>query len=296
MSIIHPAGGLITMDIKEIRVKSILTLSKLPDTDYVVNPYIGCRFGCTYCYASFMGRFVKKKISDWGKYVYIKINAPELLKKEIKKLKNKGEGKSILFSSVTDPYQGIEAKYKLTRQCLEILANYGFAGTVGILTKSDLVLRDVDILKKIKHTDVGITITSTDDSISRYFEKYAPAASVRLKTMKELNRLGFNTYVFVGPLLPHFVAKPKELDKLFKAIADTGNRNIYVEHINLSGYILERLTREMKNVDKNILNTFYQSQDKFYREKLNSLVLYLLRKYHLHLRLGSAIYHKELKH
>lgn len=282
------------MDIKEISVKSILTLSKLPDADYVVNPYIGCRFGCTYCYASFMGRFVNKKVGDWGEYVYAKMNAPELLKKEIKKLKNKGKGKSILFSSVTDPYQGLEAKYKLTRQCLEVLADYDFAGTVGILTKSDLVLRDVDILKKMKHTDIGMTVTSTDDSISRYFEKYAPAASVRLKTMKELNRLGFKTYIFVGPLLPHFVAKPEELDKLFSAIADTGNKDIYVEHINLSSYILERLIGEMKNLDKNILKTFYQSQDKSYREKLNEIVIELVKKYNLHLRLGGAIYHKGL--
>ena len=282
------------MDIQVIQAKSILTLSKLPDADYVVNPYIGCRFGCIYCYASFMGRFVNEKVGDWGEYVYIKINAPDLLKKEIKKLKNKGKGKSILFSSVTDPYQGIEAKYKLTRQCLKVLADYGFAGTVGILTKSDLVLRDVDVLRKIKHIDIGVTITSTNDTISRYFEKYAPAASVRLKTTKELNRLGFNTYVFVGPLLPHFVAKPKELDDLFKAIASTGNKDIYVEHINLSSYILERLKREMKNINKDILNTFYQSQDKSYREKLDKLVLNLVKKYRLNLRLGNIIFHKEL--
>ena len=282
------------MDVKKINVKSILTPSKLPDADYVVNPYIGCRFGCIYCYASFMGRFVNEKVGDWGEYVYIKINAPDLLKKEIKKLKNKGKGKSILFSSVTDPYQGIEAKYKLTRQCLKVLADYGFAGTVGILTKSDLVLRDVDVLRKIKHIDIGVTITSTNDTISRYFEKYAPAASVRLKTTKELNRLGFNTYVFVGPLLPHFVAKPKELDDLFKAIASTGNKDIYVEHINLSSYILERLKREMKNINKDILNTFYQSQDKSYREKLDKLVLNLVKKYRLNLRLGNIIFHKEL--
>src|SRR3989344_270784 len=279
------------MDIQVIQAKSILTLSKLPDADYVVNPYIGCRFGCIYCYASFMGRFVNEKVGDWGEYVYIKINAPDLLKKEIKKLKNKGKGKSILFSSVTDPYQGIEAKYKLTRQCLKVLADYGFAGTVGILTKSDLVLRDVDVLRKIKHIDIGVTITSTNDTISRYFEKYAPAASVRLKTTKELNRLGFNTYVFVGPLLPHFVAKPKELDDLFKAIASTGNKDIYVEHINLRSYILERLKREMKNIDKDILNTFYQSQDKSYREKLDKLVLNLVKKYRLNLRLGNIIFH-----
>lgn len=281
------------MEVKEIKAKSILTLSKLPDTDYVINPYIGCRFGCTYCYASFMGRMVDKNIDDWGEYVYAKINAPDLLKKEIKKLKNKGRGKTILFSSVTDPYQGIEAKYQLTRKCLVILADDGFSGTVGILTKSDLVLRDIDILKRLKNVDIGMTITSTSDAISHYFEKFAPAVTSRLKAIKELNRKGFKTYVFVGPLLPHFVAHRKSLDNLFRAIAETGNKDVYVEHINLSRYILERLIKEMKNLDKEIIKKFYQSQNKSYREELNRIVFDLIKKYHLNLRLASPIYHKE---
>ena len=113
--------------IKEIKAKSILSPTRLKtaDFDYSLNPYVGCRFGCVYCYASFMGRFVGKKISDWGNYVFAKINAPKLLAEEIKKLKNKGRGKTIWLSSVTDPYQGLEVKYKLTRRCLEILADYG---------------------------------------------------------------------------------------------------------------------------------------------------------------------------
>lgn len=103
-------------DIKAITAKSILTPCRIPGIDWVVNPYVGCRFGCTYCYASFMGRFVGKKIADWGEYVFPKINAPELLKKELKKLKDKGRGQEVFMSSVTDPYQGLEAKYQLTRQ------------------------------------------------------------------------------------------------------------------------------------------------------------------------------------
>ena len=157
------------MDFREVQAKSILSPCGIPGIDYVINPYTGCRFGCTYCYASFMGRFLKdKSISDWGNYVYAKVNAPELLRKEIKRLKEKGVGKEIFLSSVTDPYQGVEAKYQLTRQCLEILGEYGFEGYVSILTKSDLVLRDIDLLKKLKHITVGLTITSTNDSISRY--------------------------------------------------------------------------------------------------------------------------------
>src|SRR3989338_5149630 len=283
------------MEVKEIQTKSILTLSKLPDTDYVINPYVGCRFGCTYCYASFMGRFVSKQINDWGEYVYAKINAPELLRNELRKLKNKGRNKSVLFSSVTDPYQGLEAKYKITRKCLEILLEYGFEGTISILTKSNLVLRDVDLLSKFRHAEIGMTLRSTNDDISRYFEKFAPAASVRLEVLQKLNQTGLKTYVFVGPLLPHFVAKKEELDSLFKAITKTGNKEIYVEHINLSKYILERLKKELKGLDISILKQFYYSKNKSYRDELDNIIMELVRKYKLKLRMGSTIYHDELK-
>jgi len=195
-----------SFEIKELFAKSILVPSKLPECDFVINPYTGCRFGCSYCYASFMGRFVNKNISDWGNYVYAKINAPELLKKEITKLKDKGKGKTILLSSVTDPFQGIEAKYKISTKCLDVLADYGFEGKVSILTKSPAVLSVLSILKRLKNVDVGLTITSTNDQISRYFEKFAPSLSSRLETLKKLNEEGIKTYSFFGPLLPHFVA------------------------------------------------------------------------------------------
>ncbi len=282
------------VEIKEIHSKSILTPSKLPDADFVINPYTGCAFGCTYCYASFMGRYVGKDNDDWGDYVYVKINAPELLKIDLKKLKNRGKGKSIFFSSVTDPYQGMEAKYQLTRKCLEILLAYGFEGQVSILTKSHMVLRDVDILKQLKDVEVGFTITTTDDKISRYFEKKAPNVSQRLDALKQLNLEGIKTYAFVGPLLPHFVAEPEILDSLFEAVAKTGTTELYVEHINLSKYILDRFREEMPELDKSVLDKFYLSRDKDYRDELSKIVLELVKRYNLKLRLGSAIYHKEL--
>ena len=280
------------MEIKSIQAKSILIQSKLPDADFVINPYIGCRYGCTYCYASFMGRFVEKKVKDWGNYIFIKENAPEILKKDLKKLKNKGKGKSILLSSVTDPYQGVEAKYKLTRKCIEILLDWGFEGTLGILTKSNLVLRDMDLLTLFKNAEVGLTVTSTDDDISKYFEKYAPPASQRLDTLKKLNAGRIKTYAFVGPLLPHFVAEKYKLDMLFKAIYETGTKDLYIEHINLSKYIIERLKRELPGLNKNIMEKFYISQDKNYRDKLDKIVVNLAKKYEFKIRLENAIYHK----
>lgn len=283
-------------EIKEIEAKGILSKCGIPGIDFVVNPYIGCRFGCKYCYASFMGRFVGKKVADWGEYVYPKINAPELLKKEVeKKLPNKGKGKEVFFSSVTDPYQGLEAKYRLTRQCLEILADWEFAGTLSILTKSNLVTRDIDILKKFQNAVVGLTVTSADDGISRYFEKYAPAVSDRFEALKKLNQAGIKTYAFIGPLLPHFVADEIQLEKVFKKLVEVGTKDVYIEHLNLSSYIRGRLMDEMKGADKDIVAKFYSSQTKSYRKDLEKLVKKLVGKYKMNLLLDLVIFHREFQ-
>ena len=295
------------MEVKEINVKSILTKSKLPDTDYVINPYVGCRFGCIYCYASFMGRFVNKEIKDWGNYVHVKINAPELLTKELSTLKKSlakaqkdptqkvGDKKiKILLSSVTDPYQGLESKYQLTRKCIEILANQeNQFFSLSILTKSPLVLRDVDILSRIKDVEVGLTITSTKDNISRYFEKYAPNVTDRLKALDELNKKKIKTYAFVGPLFPYFATKKEILDEIFSKIAQTGTKEIYIEHINLSPYILGRFLSEAKEISAKDKQMLKDTQKKEYRNQIDQEIKVLVNKYNLKIRLEDPIYHNE---
>ncbi len=243
-----------------------------------------------------MGRFVGKTVADWGEYVYAKVNAPELLRAELpKKLKNKGKGKELFFSSVTDPYQGMEAKYQLTRACLEELIAFGFGGLVSILTKSDLVLRDIDLFKKLPRVSVGLTVTSMDDGVSRFFETYAPPSSRRIAALATLHKEGIKTYAFIGPLLPHFVAEEDALDRLMEAIAKSGTRDIFVEHLNLSPYIRTRLMAEMKGEEKVIVEKFYSSQSKAYREELDVLVQRLLKKHNLRLILNQTIYHKEFQ-
>ncbi len=283
------------MKIKEISVRSALVKSNIPDVDYVVNCYIGCGFACSYCYASFMGRMVGRSVDEWGSYVYAKVNTPNLLREEIKRFKDKGKGKIVLFSSVTDPFQSAESKYHLTQKCLSVLADFGFEGNVSILTKSPGVLKAVPLLKKIRHTQVGLTITATDDKISRYFEKFAPSASSRIRTLELLNKQGIDTYAFVGPLFPHYTDNEERLNDVFKKISQAGTKDVYVEHINLSLYIKKRMAREIKEVDKKFWDKFYLSQDNNYQNHLNRIIYKLIEKYNLNLLHPEVIVHRKDK-
>ena len=178
---------------------------------------------------------------------------------------------------------------------MEVLADWGFAGTLSILTKSNLVTRDIDILKRFRNAIVGLTVTSADDGISRYFEKYAPAVTDRFEALKKLNQAGIKTYAFIGPLLPHFVADETGLEKVFQKLVEAGTKDIYVEHLNLSGYIRGRLMDEMKGTDKDIVAKFYSSQSKAYREDLEKLVKKLVEKYKMNLLLDLVIFHREFQ-
>lgn len=193
------------MKIKEIKAKGIVTKSNLPDADYVVNPYIGCQHGCIYCYAEFMKRFTNHH-EKWGTFLDVKINAPELVK-----TKGKYRGKSILFSSVTDPYQPLEAKYKLTRQILEKLVPE--QPIIEILTKSSLVPRDIDILKKFKHVTIGISISTLNEKYSRELEPLASSPKLRLKALKKCKEAGLETYVFLSPIFPYITEIEKIMAK-----------------------------------------------------------------------------------
>jgi DNA repair photolyase len=282
-----------TFKIREIQAKSILQKSGLP-VDWVVNPYTGCRFACKYCYAYFVGRF-RHPDDNWGSYVDVKINAPALLKKELTSKLKKSEQKhlgEIFFSSVTDPYQGIEAKYQITRQCLQVLKDMNYQGPISILTKSHLVTRDIDIFKQLKNVRIGLTVTSTGDSISRYLETYAPPNQQRLKALKKLHQAGIKTYAFVGPLLPHFVWREKQLQKLFNQLKQSGVSYIYLEHINLSKYIRDRLYSYLKDKPE-LLKLFQQAQSPEYRKELDKLLMRLARQARLKLAYQQPFYHRD---
>jgi DNA repair photolyase len=135
-------------------------------------------------------------IEPWGSFVDVKTNAPEILRRQLKRAKRG----NVMLSSVTDPYQPVEAEYGLTRKCLEVLALYQLP--LNILTKSPLVLRDIDIISELKDAEVGLTITTDDEKIRKIFEPEAPTISVRIEALKKLHKAGINTYAFIGPVLP----------------------------------------------------------------------------------------------
>jgi DNA repair photolyase len=182
-----------TLAVWEVLAKSILSPSKI--YPYVVNPYTGCQHGCTYCYARFMKRGARHR-EPWGEFVDVKINAPDLLQKEIQK-KRRGR---VWVSGVCDPYQPLEAKYKLTRQCLEILARNNWP--VIIQTRSPLVLRDLDIIKDARDFEVGLSVTTADDHVRKLFEPDAPPTGDRIAALEALHRAGVRTYAMIAPVLP----------------------------------------------------------------------------------------------
>jgi DNA repair photolyase len=132
----------------------------------------------------------------WGQFVDVKVNAPDLLRVEITRKK---PGR-VWISGVCDPYQPLEAKYKLARQCLDMLAQNDWP--VVVQTRSPLVLRDLDILSKGKDFEVGLSVTTADDGIRKLFEPHAPPIKERIRALDELHRAGIRTYAMIAPILP----------------------------------------------------------------------------------------------
>lgn len=220
--------------IKENQARSVLTKTGIPGMKYCINPYVGCAHACKYCYATFMKKFTGH-IEPWGSFVDVKTNAPEVLRKQLKK----AETGEIIISSVTDPYQPVEAKYMITRKCLEALALFKFP--VDILTKSPLVLRDIDIISKLKNAEVGLTITTDDDSMRKIFEPCAPPVHERIEALKKLYKAGIKTYVFIGPVLP---MNPDSLAEKIKPFANS----IIIDRMNYINKV--KWLYEKHNIEK----------------------------------------------
>ncbi len=193
------------MKIKEIKAKSILAKTGLGG-DFVINPYIGCMHGCVYCYARFMKRFTGHRES-WGHFVDVKINGPDLVPEKAEKYK----GKSIIMSSVTDPYHPVEIKYKLTRKILKKLIP--LEPELNIITKSDLVLRDIDLLKQFKKCLITISLSFLDENLQKQLEPLASSSEKRINAARRLFESGIKTAIFISPIFPKITDWQKVINK-----------------------------------------------------------------------------------
>lgn len=208
------------MKISEVKSKSILVKSNLPASDYVANPYTGCTHKCLYCYASFMKRFTGHD-DEWGTFIDIKNYESEKLPKNL-------SGKVVLLSSVTDPYNPYEVKYHKSRDVLEKLVSTD--AYVEILSKSDLMVNDIDLLKRFRHLKVGISLCTLDDVFRYDMEPGAPSVERRINALKKLHEAGISTYLMMSPIFPHIT----DVQALIEAVKGSVDM-VCFENLNLRG-------------------------------------------------------------
>ena len=261
------------MEIKTIQCKSVLTKSNLPESEYCLHPYIGCSHCCVYCYARFMRRFTGHS-EKWGTFVDVKINAPEILRKELSRKPKKGVA---LLGSVTDSYQPIENKYEITRAILKVLLEYDFS--VSILTKSDLVVRDIDLLKQFSNCEVGLTITTLSRQFAKDFEPCASSPQQRLNTLEKLHNAGIKTYAFVGPVLPNFT----DLRLIFTALKGKVDF-VMAESLNMKCGNRQDIEKTLEEKYPHLLPVYQSGFDQKYWDEVNEKLKILSNEFKIPLK------------
>jgi DNA repair photolyase len=216
-------------------VRSLLnrcTGVRMPFT-WTINPYRGCEFACKYCYARYTHEFMEMRDGvDFEQKIYVKQHASDLLRQELHHVK---PGEEIAIGTATDPYQPAEKRYEVTRGILEEFARHEGL-ELGLITKSNLVLRDLDLLKQIARRNrlrVNLTITTLDADLARLLEPRAPRPDLRLEAVRRLSLEGIHTGVSCAPVLPGITDSPRNLEALVRATAEAGGRHIFANPLFL---------------------------------------------------------------
>jgi len=287
--------------VRKIKVKSVLNKQKHADewflSGYSLNPFSGCSFNCVYCYTR-GSKYGENQVPGLA----VKINAPEILVKQLKNRARKREYGFIAFGSATDPYLPVEKDLKITRELLMIILRFHFP--VNILTRSPLILRDLEILEKIgkkavlppeleNKMDTGVvtsfSFSTTDENLSRIFEPGAPSPQERLKTMKECKKQGFLVGAIFMPLLPFLSDTEEHLDEMIKKVKENGADFILASGLTLFGegpqdcktryyHVLEEHFPELVPKTRALFgNSFAPSRR--YQQELHHRVFKLSKKY-----------------
>lgn len=242
------------MVVNEITVNDYLTKSNLPDSDYVINPYVGCTHGCKYCYASFMKRFTGHK-ENWGDFIDIKrCNKPIDLRKI--------SGKNIFLSSVTDCYNQYEKDFCITKNILEQLIDSDC--NLSISTKSKLILRDIDLLKQMKNLIVCISINTLNEKFRSDMDN-ASTIKERMDTLKELHNNGIYTVLFMSPIFP-YITEWKEIIDQTKDYVD----EYWFENLNLRGNykkeILDYIRTNYSDLYSDYIDIYLKKNNKYWKD------------------------------
>lgn len=196
------------IDVREIEVDRALVEEN--GNGYYLNPYVGCMLGCPFCYAIHRADFSRSLSGlpemPWGRWVDVKVNLPEILRAELARLR---PGIVRISPIVTDPYQPLEKRYRITRGCLNVMRNTSF--TPVILTRASLILEDVDILKDCRDAVVGMSVPTDEDPVRAAFEPNTESIETRIATLQKLRQVGFRTFAIVQPMLPMTPARLVEL-------------------------------------------------------------------------------------
>ena len=267
------------MTVKEIKVNDYLTKSSLPASDYVINPYVGCSHGCKYCYASFMKRFTGHT-EDWGTFIDVKRCDKKINLNKISK-------KSVFLSSVTDCYNQLEEKYKLTRHILEQIVDSDCY--LSISTKSKLILRDIDLLKQIKNLSVSMSINTLDENFRNDMDN-ASTIEERLNTLRELHDNGIYTVLFMSPIFP-YITEWKEIIEKSKNYVD----EYWFENLNLRGqyktYIMNYIRNKYPKYYDSYVDIYIKNKKEYWISLSNNINNYCQKN---NINYINYFYHEDL--
>ncbi|HUK23988.1 MAG TPA: radical SAM protein [Terriglobales bacterium] len=216
-------------------VRSLLnrcTVARMPFA-WTINPYRGCEFACKYCYARYTHEFMEMRNGeDFEQKIYVKQHAADLLRQELRQVK---PGEEIAIGTATDPYQPAERRYQITRGILEEFARHDGL-ELGLITKSNLVLRDLDLLRQVSRSNklsVTLTVTTVNPELARVLEPRAPRPDLRLEAVRRLALEGIRTGVSCAPVLPGITDAPRDLEAVVRAAAEAGAEYIFANPLFL---------------------------------------------------------------
>ncbi len=247
-------------NIEFIKTERALSPTGIGVADFTINPYRGCFFNCIYCYVKF-NKFARKHKLPYGSYVQIKENIIDILKKQLPL----NTGKTVLIGATTDPYQPVEKKYKLTQQILILLKKYDYSPF--ILTKSDLILRDIEILKEMKNPKICITLNSK--FIIDNFERNTPPIEKRIEVIETLNKNNIYTYAHIGPYFPYITDYKNFFDLLKNKTKRINFESLNFKMITNHKEFLKKINKYSANCEKKYIEIM--SKKEVYNNYWNAL-------------------------